>query len=87
MGAPSRFHPLVDWTLLLPLLRRRASLSRIGDTVGIDEATINRLARGEIKDPRFSQGLRLLDLAADVLTPEEWERVRKASARSFIHGG
>ena len=63
MGGPSRFHPLVDWTMLLPLLRRRASLTRIGDTAGIDEATINRLARGAIKDRRFSQGLCLVDCA------------------------
>jgi hypothetical protein len=53
----------------------------------MDEATINRLARGEIKEPRFGAGLRLLDLAADYLPPDEWNRVRQASARSFIHGG
>lgn len=86
-GCPSRFHPIVDWTLLLPLLQRRTSLTRIGDTVGMSEQTINRLARGEIKEPRLGQGLRLLDLAADLLAPEEWARVRQASARSFIHGG
>lgn len=83
----SRHHPLVDWTTLLPLLRRHVPLTRIGDTVGMDEATINRLARGEIQEPRFGAGLRLLDLAADYLPPDEWNRVRQASARSFIHGG
>jgi hypothetical protein len=83
----NRFHPLVDWTTLLPMLQRRVPLMRIGDTVGMDEKTINRLARGEIKEPRFGQGLRLLDLAVDYLTPEEWSRVRQASGRSFIHGG
>jgi hypothetical protein len=41
--------------------------------------TINRLARGEVADPHFSQGLRLLDLAADYLTAEEWDRVRQYS--------
>lgn len=73
--------------MLLPLLRRRVPLNQLGDQIGMDERTINRLARGEIKDPRFGQGVRLLDLAVDYLTPDEWNRVRQASGRSFIHGG
>lgn len=83
----TRHHPIVDWTTLLPLLQRRVALKRIGEAVGMDEPTINRLARGEIHEPRFGPGLRLLDLAVDYLTREEWSRVRQASGRSFIHGG
>ena len=72
--------PIMDWTVLLPLLRRRVPLNQLGDQIGMDERTINRLARGEIKDPRFGQGVRLLDLAVDLLDADEWRRVRQAAA-------
>lgn len=78
-----------DWSALLNRLRARSQqpLAHIGRRCGMCEPTINRLARGEIHEPRFGPGLRLLDLAVDYLTPEEWSRVRQASGRSFIHGG
>ncbi len=72
-------HPIVDWPLLLPLLRRHVPLARIGEATGMCERTINRLARGEIREPRFGPGLRLLDLASDILQPEEWDRVCQSS--------
>ena len=72
--------PLVDWSLLLQLLRKHAGpLARLAPRAGMDERTINRLARGEIQQPRFNQGLLLLDLADDYLTSDEWQRVRQAS--------
>ncbi len=43
------------------------------------ERSINRLARGEIREPRFGPGLRLLDLASDILEPAEWDRVCRSS--------
>ena len=82
----NRHHPLVDWTMLLPLLRRHMPLARIGAATGMCEMTINRLARGDIREPKFSAGLRLLDIAADLLSAEEWQRVRQASGRSAING-
>jgi hypothetical protein len=77
-GKPRHAH-LVDWTTLLPVMRRHKPLARIGAECGLCEQTINRLARGDVADPHFSQGIRLLDLAADLLTEEEWARVRRAS--------
>lgn len=77
-GKPN--HPrIVDWTTLLPILRRYRPLAHIGKEVGLSWQTINQLARGEVADPHFSQGMRLLDMAADYLTAEEWERVRRFS--------
>lgn len=82
----NRHHPLVDWTMLLPLLRRHMPLARIGAATGLCEETINRLARGDILEPKFSAGLRLLDIAADLISADEWQRVKKASNRSFLNG-
>lgn len=72
--------PLIDWPLLLACLRKQAGpLSRLAPEAGMDERTINRLARGEIHQPRFSQALLLLDLAHDHLPAADWERIRKTS--------
>lgn len=69
-----------DWSTLLCRLRARtgAPLARIGREIGMQERTINRLARGEIAEPRFSQGLSLLDYAADTLDPSDWAHIRGA---------
>jgi hypothetical protein len=59
----------VDWPYLLGQLRARSRrpLARWGRLCGIDEQTMNRLARGEISEPRYSAALVLLDAANDVL--------------------
>lgn len=68
-----------DWSALLNRLRARSAipLARTAEQVGMDERTINRLARGEIREPRFSQGLHLLDLAAEVVSPTDWHDIRR----------
>jgi predicted transcriptional regulator len=72
----------VDWQTLILLTQRRSGLSRdaLAKRAGANWAHIGHLARGETADPRFSTGVRLLDVAADYLTPEDWERVRAGSA-------
>ena len=80
MSRPAAGPSLVDWSLLLMLLRKHAGpLARLAPLAGMDERTINRLARGEIQQPRFSQALLLLDLAHDHLPGVDWERVRQTS--------
>ncbi|MEA3641857.1 MAG: hypothetical protein VBE63_18250 [Lamprobacter sp.] len=73
--------PVIDWSTLLLLLRRRSGLTatRIGRAVGSDERHIARLWRGDVNEPRFGTGIRLLDLAADHLSPEDWAVVRRSS--------
>ncbi len=57
-------HPArIDWQRVA--LNIRASgmpLSRAAKLVGCNERHINRLARGEVQQPRFDTGCRLLDL-------------------------
>lgn len=72
----------IDWMALL--LRVRAvtgrSLAAVAREVGMEERTVNRLARGEIAEPRLSAGLALLDLAADWLSVDDWRAVRGGAA-------
>ena len=68
----------VDWPCLLGQLRARSRrpLAHWGRLCGIDERTMNRLARGEISEPRYSAALVLLDAANDVLGAEVVGRAR-----------
>jgi len=72
--------PLVDWPLLLALLRGRAGpLARVAPNARMDERTINNIARGDVAQPRFDQGVLLLAVAADYLSHDDWTRVRQSS--------
>lgn len=72
--------PIVDWPLLLVYLRKHnGPLSRLAPRVGMCEKTINRLARGEIAEPRFSAGVALLDVAYECLPPEDWRQFAQSS--------
>lgn len=42
------------------------TLSQVAKEVGSDWRHLNRLARGEVMQPRFDTGMRLLDLHLDV---------------------
>lgn len=69
----------VNWSELLIRLRARtgSALAPLARSVAaMDERTANRLARGDAKEPRWSQGMALLDFAADHLTAEDWKAVR-----------
>lgn len=80
MSRPANRDPLeVDWPLALCLLRKHRPLAQLAPLVRMDEHTMNRLARGEVREPRFSQGVRILDLAADLLCPADLERLRRSS--------
>lgn len=69
----------VDWQLLLNLLRSRSGkpLAKFGQPCRMCPLTINRLARGEVLQPRWDAGMMLLDIAADHLLPDDWRRVRE----------
>lgn len=53
----------IDWQKVILNLRNVGVSTRlIRNTASMDESTVRRFARGELKEPRFSQGLGLLDL-------------------------
>lgn len=60
----------IDWQQIALNLRQSGRpLTWVAKQIGCDEATINRLARGDVLEPRFSVGIQLLDLHYD-LFPE-----------------
>lgn len=68
---------MIDWQQLTISLRQHYKpLERVADELGISRQHINRLARGDVLEPRFNSGVRLLDLAYDVLPPDQFERAR-----------
>jgi hypothetical protein len=57
---------MIDWQrLLLNLRKRYKPLAQVADEIDCDEQTLCRLARGETKEPRWSVGIKLLDLHLD----------------------
>ena len=52
-------------TVTLNLRRHYKPLAKVAREINSDERTLNRLARGEVTQPRFVTGLKLLDLHYD----------------------
>lgn len=68
---------MIDWQLAANLLRTHYKpLKQVAVEIGEDPQYLNRVARGEAGEPKFSQGHAILDLAYDVLSPEQFERLR-----------
>jgi hypothetical protein len=56
----------IDWQKVTLNLRTHfGPLSKVAKVVGSDERHLNRLARGEVDQPRFNTGVKLLDLHFD----------------------
>lgn len=61
----------VDWQqVFLNLRSADMPANVVGRKVGMDPATLRKFQRGEIAEPRWSQGLKALDLHL-VLCPEK----------------
>lgn len=72
----------IDWQLLTCLIRARchpAGRLKIAHACGTSAKHLGDLERGEVAEPRFDTGIRLLDYAATCLEPEDWARVRASS--------
>lgn len=54
---------MIDWMMLVNNLRANyKSISVIARELESTEKHLNRIARGEVKEPRFNTGLKLLDM-------------------------
>ncbi len=68
---------MVNWPLLISLLRKHGcSTSGVARDLGLHWQHLDRLGRGEVAEPRFSVGIKLLDLAFDKIPVEELRRTR-----------
>lgn len=57
---------MIDWQkIALNLRTHYKPLSQVAKEVGSDWRHMNRLARGEVNQPRFDTGVKLLDLHFD----------------------
>ena len=62
----------VDWTrLALDLRQARMPTAKASRAIGAHKLYVDQLARGEIQEPKFSQGMALLDLHVDVCGPDK----------------
>lgn len=52
--------PSVDWQRVMLNIRRHVPLAQVSKVVKMDWRTIQRIARGEVREPRFNQGVALL---------------------------
>lgn len=55
----------IDWQKVCLNLRKYKPLSQIAKEIGSDWQHLNRLARGEVDQPRFDTGVDLLNLHFD----------------------
>jgi hypothetical protein len=54
---------MIDWQRCMLNIRSAGmAVTRASEQCGMDPATGMRIARGDGKEPRFSQGMKLLDL-------------------------
>lgn len=68
---------MIDWSLLFLLLRKYGhNVARVSKAVGLDYSHCGRLARGDVAEPRFNSGVKLLDYASDNLPVNEFLRCR-----------
>lgn len=66
---------IIDWQqVALNLQNQYRPLSHVAKEVGSDWRHLCRLARGEVREPKFSVGMRLLDLHLDHC-PDRHEKI------------
>lgn len=67
---------LIDWQLCIVKLRKHMTYCTIASKVSACHRHIERIARGDITEPRFNTGVRILDLAYDVLSDDDFKSIR-----------
>lgn len=60
---------MIDWFRIITDLERIYSQKQIGRAVGRNEATINRIKQGLIREPRYSVGVALMHLHVKMVQP------------------
>ena len=68
---------ILDWQLLVLKLRSVAPLSVISKRLRRNPEWLSTIARGDVAEPKFSDGIALLNYAADNLPADEIRRCRR----------
>ena len=68
--------PSVDWQRVMLNIRScGVPLAQLRKYTKMDERTINRIARGEVKEPRFAQGVAILAIHQRLLPEKHAEEI------------
>ena len=68
---------ILDWQLLVLKLRSVAPLSVISKRLRRNPEWLSTIARGDVMEPKFSDGIALLDYAHDHLPAAELMRCKR----------
>ncbi len=69
---------MIDWPQLALQLRKHVGpLQTLSRKLGRHHGYLGQIARGEVREPGFSDGLKLLDFAHDHLPPDVFRACRK----------
>ncbi len=70
--------PAVDWQrLALDLRSARVSLTDASKAVGAHADYLRQIARGDIQEPKFTQGVALLNLHCEILGTNATGKLKK----------
>ena len=68
--------PAIDWQRVMLNIRScGVPLAQLRKYTKMDERTINRIARGEVKEPRFAQGVAILAIHQRLLPDKHREEI------------
>lgn len=68
---------LINWQLCIVKLRKHMTYCAIASKVSACHKHIEKLARGDVNEPRFNTGIRILDLAYDVLSEDDFAQIKQ----------
>jgi hypothetical protein len=65
----------IDWQMLALNIRRHKPLKLVSETLGKDKDYLGRLSRRAVEEPKFSDGLALLDMHLDMCGLEQHKKL------------
>lgn len=66
---------MIDWHTVLVNIGSRKSMKKVGQEVNACPVNLRRIRRGEVKEPKFSVGVKLLDMHLDMF-PDKHKRIQ-----------
>jgi hypothetical protein len=67
----------INWQKLALNLRKHKPLTTLSAEIGRHDGYLNQIARGELEEPKFSDGLKMLNLHLDVFGLEQHRELLK----------
>lgn len=53
---------MIDWQRVVLNIRQKRSLATVSRDINVGYQHLSRISRGEVQEPKFEAGIRLLDL-------------------------